>query len=108
MCLRLEGQLSGDSALVLLRAVEPVFVSPHPPHVKLLMDGIHYMDSTGVGVIIAIIKQVRDRGGKLEIVGLSDAGSELLQILELAGLPEVVTVNGGQRRAGKPGEYHES
>jgi anti-anti-sigma factor len=53
---------------------------------------VKYMDSSGVGTIIYIIKQMRDRGGKLEIHGLSDVGRELLQILRLASLKEVVTV----------------
>jgi anti-anti-sigma factor len=92
MVLRLTGQLAGDAAYMLRRAVEPVFLSPRPPQLKLMMDGVKYMDSSGVGTIVYIIKQMRDRGGKLEIHGLSDVGRELLQILRLASLKEVVTV----------------
>ncbi len=92
MCLRLTGRLAGDAAYMLRRAVEPVFVTPSTPTLKLMMDGVKYMDSSGVGAIIYIIKQMRERGGKLEIHGLSDVGRELFQILKLASLKEVVTL----------------
>jgi len=94
MCLRLSGRLAGDAAYMLRRAVEPLLISPTTPHLKLIMDGVKYMDSTGVGIIMYIIKQMRERGGTLEIHGLTEAGHELLQILKLASLKEVVTVAG--------------
>ena len=92
MCLKLEGQLAGEGAHVLRRAVEPLLISPMPPCLKLMMEGVSYMDSTGVGVIVAIIRQMRERGGKLEIHGLSEIGRELLQILKVADLHECVMV----------------
>ncbi len=92
MSLILHGYLSGDGVYMLKRAIEPLFVSPTPPQLKLHMDGIKYMDSSGVGIIILIIQRMRDVGGKLEIHGLSDVGRELFQILKLANLNETVTV----------------
>ena len=65
-----------------------------PPHLTLIMDKVRYMDSTGVGVIIAIIQQMRRRGGKLEILGLSDVGRQLLQILRVTALADYVSVIG--------------
>ncbi len=87
LCLRIVGNLSGDHAHMLQQAVEPVFVSPHAPHLKLMMEDVNYMDSTGVGVVVAIIRRMNEQGGTLEIVGLSEAGRQLLEILNIASIP---------------------
>ncbi len=91
--LKLVGELSGDGIPVLRKAVDPVFISPAPPVLRLLMDGVSYMDSSGVGVIISIIRRLREINGRLEIVGLSDVGRELFNILRLADLDEVVILD---------------
>lgn len=94
MRLRLSGELTGEGVYILKQAIEPLFISPTPPRLELEMDDIRYMDSSGVGILIAIIQRMRDAGGKLEIHGLSDVGRDLFKILKLASLHEVVTVNG--------------
>ncbi len=92
MCLKLAGHLTGDGIFILKQAVEPLFISPTPPMLHLHMEDVQYMDSSGVGIIVAIIQRMRDIGGKLEIHGLSDVGRDLLEILRLAALHEVVQV----------------
>jgi anti-sigma B factor antagonist len=94
LILKLVGNLAGENAHLLRRAVEPVFVSPTPPSVRLIMNDVHYIDSTGVGVIVSIIQQMQRHGGKLEIIGLSDVGRQLLSILRLTTLSDYVTVAG--------------
>jgi len=93
MWLKLRGHLAGDGALVLRRVVEPIFISPSPPFLKLNMTDVEYMDSSGIGVLIGIIQKLRSTGGLMEIHGLSDVGRQLFQILKLASLNEVVTVS---------------
>ena len=97
LVLKLIGHLSGENAHLLKRAVDPVFISPTPPFVRLIMNDVQYMDSTGVGVIVSIIQQMQRHGGKLEITGLSDVGRQLLSILRLTSLSDYVSV------AGSPG-----
>lgn len=92
MQLRLVGELSGDGAFLLKRAVEPLFASPKPPMLKLFMKDITYMDSSGVGIIISIIRRIRETGGKIEIHDLSDVGRELLNILKIANLDDIVSL----------------
>lgn len=94
MRLSLSGELTGEGVYLLKQAIEPLFISPTPPHLELKMDDIRYMDSSGVGIIIAIIQRMRDSGGKLEIHGLSEVGRDLFKILKLASLHEFVSVNG--------------
>ncbi|MFH1676664.1 MAG: STAS domain-containing protein [bacterium] len=93
LCLKLDGVLAGDNVYKLKQMVDPIFFSPNPPELKLAMDGVSYMDSMGVGIIVGIIKKMRDIGGKLEITGLNETGRELIQILRLSHLSEIVTVS---------------
>jgi anti-anti-sigma factor len=86
LVLRITGNLAGENAHLLKRAAEPVLISPSPPKIRLLMDGVKYIDSTGVGVIISIIRQLRDRGGILEINGLNETGLNLFHVLNLSNL----------------------
>jgi len=97
MHLRLVGELAGDGAFLLKQAVEPIFLSPTPPRLKLIMKDITYMDSSGVGIIILIIRKIREIGGKLEIHGLSDVGRELFQILKLASIKDCVSFSGSNQ-----------
>jgi anti-anti-sigma factor len=92
LCLKLGGHLTGDGIFILKQAVEPLFMSPTPPKLRLIMDDISYMDSSGVGIIISIIQKMRDIGGQLEIHGLSEVGRDLFQILKIASLHDVVQV----------------
>lgn len=94
MRLKLSGELTGEGVHILKQAIEPLFFSPSPPLLELQMDEVHYMDSSGVGIIIAIIQRLRDADGKLKIHGLSDVGRDLFKILKLASLHEVVMING--------------
>lgn len=92
LCLRLSGELTSDGVHILKQAIEPLFVSPLPPRLELIMEDIKYMDSSGIGIIIAIIQRMQDSGGKLEIHGLNDAGRGLFKILKIASLNDIVTI----------------
>lgn len=90
-CLSLAGELAGETVVTFRKAIEPVFVSPTPPRIRLVMSDVKYIDSTGIGAIIALINQLKRTGGQLEIVGLTEAGRQLLRILRIARI-ECVTL----------------
>ncbi|HDS30726.1 MAG TPA: anti-sigma factor antagonist [Firmicutes bacterium] len=84
--LDIDGELAGDNAHILRHAVEPMFITPSAPYLTLNMHGVRYMDSTGIGVLVSIIQQIAERGGRLDIVGLNNTGRQLFAILNLAGI----------------------
>lgn len=90
MILKLTGALAGEHALSLKHAAEPLFLSPSIPELRLIMDDVRYIDSTGVGVIMSIVRNLMARGGKLEIKGLNEAGRQLFRILNLSMLDCIV------------------
>ena len=53
--------------------------------VKVLVDlaGVTYIDSSGVGMMAAKLKTVRDKGGDIRLMNLTSRGQRLLSLLKL-------------------------
>lgn len=53
--------------------------------VKILVDlaGVTYIDSSGVGMMAAKLKTVRDSGGDIRLMHLTSRGQRLLSLLKL-------------------------
>ncbi|WP_253717646.1 STAS domain-containing protein, partial [Bacillus cereus] len=49
-----------------------------------------YMDSTGLGVFIALLKAVKKNDGKLEFIGVS---KRLKRLFDITGLTEILNLN---------------
>jgi len=52
---------------------------------RLIIDlsNVAYMDSSGVGSLVDIYRKVRSRGGKMALVGLTEAVRSLFEITKL-------------------------
>jgi anti-sigma B factor antagonist len=59
--------------------------------VKILVDlaGVTYIDSSGVGMMAAKLKTVRDKGGDLRLLHLNPRGQRLLALVKLRTTFEV-------------------
>jgi anti-sigma B factor antagonist len=57
-------------------------------HVLLVLSGVHYIDSTRLGELIAAHVTVTRRGGRLCLIGTPDRINELLVIAGLEGVFE--------------------
>jgi anti-sigma B factor antagonist len=84
--LRLEGRLDLVSAAPLREAVVRV-VAEGSPRVVVDLSGIAFMDSSGVGALVAGLKHARQAGGELRIAG---AGEPVLTVLSLTTLDRVL------------------
>lgn len=52
-------------------------------HILLNLAGISYIDSSGLGELIAVYHAVQNRGGELKLLHLTDRVSELMVITKL-------------------------
>ncbi len=59
---------------------------------KVIVDfgGLGFIDSSGLGAIVACLKHLRERGGELALV--APEGSGLRRLMDLTGLDRVLTV----------------
>lgn len=54
------------------------------------MSGVEFCDSTGMNVLLSALRQVRERGGELELAAPRPA---VMKILQVTGLDAVFTIN---------------
>jgi anti-sigma B factor antagonist len=60
------------------------------------LNGVEYLDSTGLGVLIGGLKRARDRGGNLV---LACANPRILRIFEVTGLNKIFEIRGTEADA---------
>ena len=84
----LAGRLTVNDQPVLLKEAVTAAIQDGARHVLLVLSGVHYIDSTRLGEIIAAHVTVTRRGGRLRLVGTPDRITELLQIAGLDGIFE--------------------
>ena len=61
-----------------------------PPRVIVDLHRLGFIDSSGLGAIVACLKHLRERGGELTLV--APEGSGLRRLLDLTGLDRVLTL----------------
>jgi anti-sigma B factor antagonist len=59
------------------------------PRIVIDMSGVEFCDSTGMNVLLSSLRQVRERGGELELAAPRPAVKKILQV---TGLDSVFTV----------------
>src|SRR5436309_15396575 len=91
MALRIETQISGDVFIVrcdgrivfgdagrALRERVGNMLSGSP-RIVVSLNGVHYVDSEGLGVLVGLSVSARNRGGELKLVSPSQRVSDLLR-----------------------------
>ncbi len=58
-------------------------------HLVVDLDGVEFIDSTGLGVLIGGLKRARSHGGDLRVSGVDD---RLGRVFQLTGLGEILLV----------------
>jgi anti-sigma B factor antagonist len=80
--LEIEGTLDAVTAPD-LRAMVDQLVSERRKSVTLELSSLRLIDSSGVGVIVALFKRIRAHGGQVRIVGLRDQPRAIFRLLRL-------------------------
>ena len=69
------------------RLIELVTEGKH--HIVVDLDGVDFLDSTGLGVLVGGLKRVRSHDGDLALVCTQ---RRILKVLEITGLTKVFTI----------------
>ena len=89
--LRLDGRLTMVAAPQLRSAVEST-VKGGRPRVVVDLAGVAFVDSSGLGALVAGLKTARQHGGDLRIAG---AGEQVQTVLGLTNLDRVLRNHAG-------------
>ena len=71
------------------------------PNVRLDFGDVTFMDSSGIGFVLARYRVVQSYGGNVEVVNLS---RRLYSMMKLAGLEKLVTIKTKERERKKDNE----
>lgn len=83
----IEGELDLYSAPQLREAVTAA-VEDGADHIVLDLTGVPFMDSSGLGVVVACLKRLRESGGELSVV--TPPSSPPTKLLSLTGLDRAI------------------
>jgi len=84
----LQGELDSYSA-PRVRNILDTLTESQQPTVLIDVTGLEYIDSAGLGVLVAALKVVNDHDGALAIVGLTPA---VARVFRVTGLDNLFTV----------------
>jgi anti-sigma B factor antagonist len=63
------------------------------------LEGVGFIDSVGLGMLMAGLKRARSRDGDLEIIA---TGRAVLHVFEVTGVNRIMTVHAGREAARRP------
>ncbi|NLW06398.1 MAG: anti-sigma factor antagonist [Clostridia bacterium] len=96
---RLKGELDMHSADELRRELEASLDHARPEVLLLDMEGVSFIDSSGLGVILGRYRRLKKQGGRMVICRPKP---QVLRLLQLSGLDKIMTIeaNGPQNNPG--------
>jgi anti-sigma B factor antagonist len=113
MDLAIETTRRGNTAVLRVAGEVDVFTAPQlrealvgaledgARDVVVDLEGVDFLDSTGLGVLVAGLKRVRQHGGDLSLVCTRE---HILKILDVTGLIKVLNVHDSLDSAVRPTE----
>jgi stage II sporulation protein AA (anti-sigma F factor antagonist) len=87
LCIRLEGELDHHTAEILRSDVKEVLDKGIVKHIVLNLEGLSFMDSSGLGVILGRYKEIKNMGGEMIVCAISQ---EVKRLFEMSGLFKII------------------
>ena len=100
LCFRVTGEIDHHSAVAAREQMDRDIWFFRPRTVILTLDGVDFMDSSGLGLILGRYTRVRDLQGNMKI---EDPTPQIEKILHLAGVDKLIPiVKNGKNKAYAP------
>ena len=64
----------------------------HGPILILDLEAVQFIDSTGLGMLVSVLKEARHSGGSVRLI---NPNREVLRLLQITGLERVFEIGGG-------------
>ncbi|WP_026562073.1 anti-sigma factor antagonist [Bacillus sp. J37] len=83
------GEIDAYTAPKLREAILPLAEEANP-NITINLKDVSYMDSTGLGVFVGLLKSVRKNNGQLNLIELSD---RLERLFTITGLSDIIDIS---------------
>ncbi len=84
----LSGDIFAPEAKVMQQSLS-AYIADGRRMISLDLSGVDFIDGTGLAALVSIHKQIRDKGGHLQIEGLQGEVKELFRLTELDKMLEI-------------------
>jgi anti-sigma B factor antagonist len=91
----LSGEVDDYSVVHLREVLREVIEQARPPTLIIDLDEVHFIDSTGLGMFVGVLKRQRDHGGGLVLANPQPA---IEKVFDITGLTKVFEVESDRRR----------
>jgi stage II sporulation protein AA (anti-sigma F factor antagonist) len=89
LIVRLEGELDHHTAEQVRATVEAELDRGLTQNLVMNLEGLQFMDSSGLGVILGRYKRVTQAGGRMTLCAVND---QLMKLFELSGLLKILRI----------------
>ncbi len=89
----IKGEIDHYSAVWVRGEIDEEIAKRHPKTLVLVLAGIDFMDSSGIGLVMGRYARMQSIGGKLTVRAPSD---RVERILRLAGIERIVNIEKGE------------
>ena len=87
MTARITGEIDHHSARWLRTDIDTAINDSSPEKLLLDFSGVSFMDSSGVGLVMGRFKNMKERGGKVELVNMPEY---IGKVMRLAGMDRLL------------------
>lgn len=96
LIVRLSGELDHHTAEKLKQQMEDKILKGHVQNIVLSLENLHFMDSSGLGVILGRYKQITSRGGEMVVCSINPL---IHRLFELSGLFKIIKIRENEGEA---------
>ena len=96
LVVRLRGELDHHTAENLRQQMEEKILKGQVQNIVLSLEHLHFMDSSGLGVILGRYKQITSRGGEMIVCSINPL---IHRLFELSGLFKIIKIRGNEGEA---------
>jgi stage II sporulation protein AA (anti-sigma F factor antagonist) len=96
LLIRLKGELDHHTAEQLRQQAESAIEKHQIKHIVLNLEELHFMDSSGLGVILGRYKKIKKNNGEMIICAISPA---VKRLFEMSGLYKILKVAHSEKNA---------
>ena len=83
LLLLLSGDFDAQGTQEIRQSLKNIVDNPEPKSIVLDIGGVSFIDSSGVGAIVFLFKQLKAQGRKMRITAANGQPAELLQMLRV-------------------------
>lgn len=94
----LSGEIDHHSARSIRESVDRLIISQKPSSLILDLEGVDFMDSSGLGLILGRYRKIKELSGEMYLCG---ADERTMKILKMAGVDKLIkTISVGMENQG--------